>query len=216
MKKAILIGAVICVFTMTANAQLKLQYTLRENNAMATWVGAQTRMVANVYNVDFCVSTFVGRKFELGVGLGLGTSNVACVAGTTNLSVNAPMNGKTEYEQTAVVPFFVQAKCHFNPEKSHLYLEGNLGSMLASADDAAGKSFNPLGVYFNFNVGGEIVLHNNDFRLFGSIGYRNQFQHVDFMLYEYSSLLNKYVYAYQHKQSTLNFGAIVVSVGVKF
>ena len=216
MKKALLIGAVLFAFSMSVNAQLKLQYTLRENNAMATWVGEQTRMVANVYNVDFGVSTFVGRKFELGVGLGLGTSNVARVAGTTNLSVNAPMNGKTEYEQTAVVPIFIQSKYHFNPEKSHIYFEGNLGSMLASADDAEGKLFNPLGVYFNFNVGGEIVLHDNDFRLFGSIGYRNQFQHVDFMLYEYSSLLNKYVYAYQHKQSTLNFDAIVVSVGVKF
>lgn len=193
MKKALLIGAVLFAFSMSVNAQLKLQYTLRENNAMATWIGEQTRMVANVYNVDFGVSTFVGRKFELGVGLGLGTSNVARVAGTTNLSVNAPMNGKTEYEQTAVVPIFIQSKYHFNPEKSHIYFEGNLGSMLASADDAEGKLFNPLGVYFNFNVGVEIVLHDNDFRLFGSIGYRNQFQHVDFMLYEYGSLLNKYV-----------------------
>ena len=206
----------VCALGMMANAQMKLQYSLRENNAMATWVGEQTRMVANVYNVDFSVSTFVGRRFEIGVGAGLGTANVARIAGTTNLSFNAPMNGKTDYTQTAVVPIYVQAKYHFNPDKSHLYLEGNVGSMLASVDDAVGESFNPLGVFYTFNVGGEIVLHNNDFRLFGSIGYRNQFQHVDFMLYEYSSLLHKYVYANQHKQSTLNFGAIVVTVGVKF
>lgn len=216
MKKAFLLSVMVCALGITASAQMKLQYTLRENNAMATWVGEQTRMVADVYNVDLCISTFVGNRFEIGVGAGVGTSNVARTTGTTNLSFNVPMNGKTNYKQTAVVPIFAQAKYHFNPDKSHLFLEGNVGSMLASVDDYAGESFNPLGMFFNFNIGGEIILHNNDFRLFGSIGYREQFQQVDFILYEYSNLLNKYVYAGQHKKSTLNFGAIVVSVGIKF
>ena len=179
---------------------------------MGSWMGEATHysnsLTSNIYYLDLSMSTMLWNRLEAGIGLGLGTSNAVTV------TANIPLNENEIRQQAPVFPFFMQLKYHFNPDKTHLFIEGNLGGILSGANGASG-TINPFGLFHGVYVGGEFLLPNSDFRLFFSAGIRTQHTHIDEMKYEYNSVLNRYSYS-SYEKIKESFPAIVISTGVSF
>ena len=212
MKKILLLCAALLAIGMSANAQFKLKYTIRENNVMETWMGEATyysnSLTSNIYYLDLGLSTMLWNRLEVGIGLGLGTSNAVTV------TANIPLDEDEIRQQAPVFPYFIQLKYHVNPDKTHLFVEGNLGGVLSGANGASG-TINPFGMFHGVYIGGEFMFPNSDFRLFVSAGIRTQHSHIDEMKYEYNSILNRYSYS-SYKNIQERFPAIVISTGVSF
>ncbi len=212
MKKLFFWSILINTIISTANAQMLLKYTIKENNVMGTWMGETSyytnSLTSNIYYLDLGLSTMVWKNLETGFGLGIGTSNAVCV------TANIPLKDDEIREQTPVFPYYAQIKYHFNPDKTHLFIEGNIGGILSGANGAHG-TINPFRLFHGVNVGGELMIPNSDFKLIISAGIRTQLTTIDNMEYEYDFTFNRYSYS-SYKPMKSSFPAIVVSAGITF
>lgn len=128
----------------------------------------------------------LGKVFHIGVGLGVGTSKPRKYQSAWKLD-----NIETR-ESALFFPIFVKAKVDFGVRPSHAFLAIKGGTKLSSVEGFNGNSFNPYVANVSPSIGYDIKIGNHklgiELILDAIIG---RYQEIN---YEYSELLNKYIY----------------------
>lgn len=191
------------VVSLTTKAQVKFSPSI-----IAEYGFGETEKVENYYGVNFIAGIDVGKRWNVGLGVGYEISNELYSRYYTNVHINyGKVHSYDYYDEVFVgeiqrIPVFVRGKYRFLESKFSPYISLDLGAAITVSgygDENTLLIVRPaFGVDFSLGRGS----------LFLQLGYRNLKYE-----YEYSELTNKTNFK---TQESGNCGMIELSAGYEF